>query len=230
MLPDKTAAWMLLSACAPCGPVPASGMNDLLHRFVLSFIPLFVALDAVGNIPFFLSLTDGIEPGERTRVANVSTLAAAAIALFFMLGGRFVLNLMGICVCDFRIAGGALLLVLSTHMLIAGKTVNVAPEEVAIFPLATPLMAGPAVLTTTLLLVGTLGFVLTLFSLILNMAITWAVFRNAHRIELLITKQGAKAFSKVMEILLAAIAVMMIRSGVEGAILQFIAGHEPVGH
>jgi len=205
-------------------------MNSLLHRFVLSFIPLFVAVDAVGNIPLFMNLTEGLDNGERRRVANVCTLVAMVIALAFMLGGRFVLSVMGISVCDFRIAGGALLLVLSTHMLIAGKTVHVAPEDVAIFPLASPLIAGPAVLTTTLVLVGTMGFAPTLLSLALNMAITWAVFRNAGCIELLITRQGAKAFSKVVEILLAAIAIMMIRSGIEGAIIQFMARIESVGY
>jgi len=199
-------------------------MNDLLRRLALSFIPIFVALDAIGNIPFFLSLTEGLEHGERLRVADVCTAVATIIALAFMLGGRFVFGLMGISVLDFRIAGGILLLVLSTHMLIVGKTVNAAPEDIAVFPLASPLIAGPAVLTTTLLLTGTLGFLPTLFSLLVNMGITWAVFRNANRIELLITKQGAKAFSKLVEILLAAIAVMMIRSGIESAVSQFMAG------
>lgn len=199
-------------------------MGNLLHSFILSFIPVFVATDAIGNIPLFVGLTEGLPDPERRRVANISVLMATSIALAFMFGGRLVFEVMGITVPDFRIAGGVLLLVLSTHMLIAGKAAVGAPlEDVAIFPLASPLIAGPAVLTTTLVLAARPGnFVPTLISLILNMGITWVVFRYCHRVEMIITKQGAKAFSKVVEILLAAIAVHMIRVGLEEAGMEFV--------
>jgi len=190
----------------------------LLESFILTFIPVFVATDAIGNIPLFVGLTEGLDQRERNRVANMSVLMATAITLLFMLFGRLVFSIMSISVPDFRIAGGILLLVLSTHMLIAGKTTREVGGDVAVFPLASPLIAGPAVLTTTLVLTGTRGLGMTLVSLVLNMAITWVVFRQCHRIEMLITRQGSKAFSKVVEILLAAIAVSMIRKGLEAII------------
>ena len=193
-------------------------MKEFLNDFILCLIPVFVATDAIGNIPMFAGLTEGLSDHERKRVANMSVLMASIIALAFMFGGKLVFDVMEISQADFRIAGGVLLLVLSTHMLIVGKTVNVSMEDVAIFPLASPLIAGPAVLTTTLVLAAKPGnFVPTLISLVLNMWITWIVFRNCHRVEMIITKQGSKAFSKVVEILLAAIAVHMIRVGMQEA-------------
>ena len=191
-------------------------MTKFLNDFVLSFIPLFIATDAIGNIPLFVGLTESLSDKERKRVANMSVLMASIIALAFMFGGKLVFDIMGISQADFRIAGGILLLVLSTHMLVVGKAVSAATEDVAIFPLASPLIAGPAVLTTTLVL-GSQHFVATLISLILNMGITWVVFRNCHRVEMIITKHGSKAFSKVVEILLAAIAVHMILTGLQEA-------------
>ncbi|HUS57062.1 MAG TPA: MarC family protein [Planctomycetota bacterium] len=190
-------------------------MNEFLKSFLLTFIPLFVATDAIGNIPLFVALTEGLSQRERNRVADVSVLMATIIVLLFMIGGQLVFSLLEISVADFRIAGGILLLVLSTHMLIAGKTTAGAGGDVAIFPLASPLVAGPAVLTTTLVLGSSHGLLMTLLSLVLNMAITWGVFRKCGRIEMLITRQGSKAFSKVVEIILAAIAVSMIRHGLE---------------
>jgi len=194
-------------------------MLGFLHQFLRAFIPVFVALDAIGTIPLFVSLTDGFDKAERRRIANQCTLAAAIIILVFMAVGKAMLNAVGIAFYDFQIAGGLLLLALSTHMLIAGRTTSLTTQDVAIFPLASPLIAGPAVLTTTLVLIGSRGWLPTLASLMANLLIAWIVFRRAHRIEMLITRQGAKGFSKVVEILLAAIAVSMIRSGIQKAIL-----------
>ena len=199
-------------------------MKEFLEDLILSFIPVFVATDAIGNIPMFVGLTDGLSDLERKRVANISVLMASIIALAFMFGGKVVFGIMGITVSDFRIAGGVLLLVLSTHMLIAGKAASSPAEDVAVFPLASPLIAGPAVLTTTLVLAARPGnFIPTLISLVANMGITWVVFRYCHRVEMVITKQGSKAFSKVVEILLAAIAVHMIRVGLEDAAAEFLS-------
>jgi len=192
-------------------------MQEFLYQFFRAFVPVFVAIDAVGTIPLFVSLTDGFDPAERRRVADLCTLVAGIIILSFMAVGKAVLSAMGVTVYDFRIAGGILLLVLSTHMLIAGKTTRLKSEDVAIFPLASPLIAGPAVLTTTLVLTSTRGWAVTLASLAVNMLIAWAVFRNAFRIETVIGRHGARAFSKVVEILLAAIAVTMIRTGIQDA-------------
>jgi len=185
-----------------------------MQNFLLAFIPMFVAVDAIGNVPFFLSLTEGFSPAERSRVAKVSVLVATVIILVFVVGGRLIFLLMGITLIDVRIAGGILLLAFSIHMLLTGKSQLTGTEDIAIFPLASPLLAGPAVLTITLVLSKSRGPLITLASVVINMAIAWVCFRYASSVERILTRQGTKAFSKVVEILLAAIAIMMIRHGV----------------
>jgi multiple antibiotic resistance protein len=125
---------------------------------------------------------------------------------------------MGITVSDFKIAGGILLLSLSVNFLLPGKTKGFASpphgRDVGIFPLGTPLITGPAVLTTTLMIIDEYGLAPTYISLILNMTIAWAVFIKSDLIMNLVGIGGTRAFSKVADILLASIAITMIRGGV----------------
>jgi len=190
----------------------------MIRQFILSFIPLFVAVDALGNIPFFISLTSGMAPKQRKTVVNESVSVAGLLAVLFMLIGKWVLRVMGITVSDFKIAGGILLLVISVNLLLPGKNKFIklpeGQQSIGIFPLATPLITGPAVLTTTLIMADHFGILMTLVSLILNMLITWVVFLGSGRILRLIGESGSRAISKVSDILLAAIAVMLIRQGI----------------
>jgi multiple antibiotic resistance protein len=122
---------------------------------------------------------------------------------------------MGITVPDFKIAGGILLLILSVNLLLPGdQSRKHHYTDAGIFPIGTPLITGPAVLTTTLVLTDTLGWFPTFISLIINMLITWAVLRKSEVLTKIIGINGMRAFSKVADILLTAIAVMMIRNGV----------------
>jgi multiple antibiotic resistance protein len=190
----------------------------MLRQFVLSFIPLFVAVDALGNMPFFLSLTSGMIHKQRRAVVNESVSVACFLAILFMLVGKWILRILGVSVADFKIAGGILLLVISINLLLAGKSkfasLPSGQESVGVFPLATPLITGPAVLTITLILLDKYGFLMTLISIVLNMLIVWIVFTSSQRIFRLIGQTGSRAFSKISDILLAAIAIMLIRQGI----------------
>ena len=190
----------------------------MLREFLLSFIPLFVAVDALGNIPFFVSLTSGMIPKQRRAIINESVSVACLLAISFMLVGKWLLRAMGITVYDFKIAGGILLLVLSVYFLLPGRNrfTDFSNEQssIGIFPLAAPMITGPAVLTTTLIIVGNFGIQMALISVILNMIIVWVVFLSSGRIFRFMGKSGSRAFSKVSDILLAAIAVMLIRQGI----------------
>lgn len=184
----------------------------------MSFIPLFVAVDALGNMPFFLSLTSGMTPRQRRAIINESVSVACLLAVGFMLVGKWVLQVLGIGVSDFKIAGGILLLAICVSMLIPkeGRLKNAPDKEEGpgIFPLATPLITGPAVLTITLVMLDKFGLLITLVSLLVNMLVVWLVFSAAQRIFRFIGRAGSGAFSKISEIILAAIAVMLIRQGV----------------
>lgn len=186
-----------------------------LNPYILSFIPIFVAVNALGNLPLYIALTEGMKPQARHKVVLNSLIVATVIAVVFMLIGKIVLRLMGVSVSDFKIAGGILLLILSVHLLLPGEEKRGhVTTDVGIFPLGTPLITGPAVLTTVLVMTDVFGLIPTAVSFILNMGITWFVLNQADLFIRLMGKGGTKALSKVADIFLAAIAVTMIRSGI----------------
>ena len=192
---------------------------SFLSSILLSFIPLFVAIDVVGVVPVFLSLTEGLERSHKRRLVTDATLAALAISLVFLFGGRAIFSLLGITENDFRVGGGIVLLVLAVNDLIFSPLRQRSPEtSVGVVPIGIPLIIGPAALTTILILVDQYGYPVTIISLLGNLLLVWIVFRYADRIMRLMGEAGAKGFAKVASLLMAAIAVMMIRVGLTGMI------------
>jgi len=125
-----------------------------MKDFWLCFVPLFVAVDAVGVLPMYLGLTVGLDPSKHRRVLYQSVVTAAAVALAFLVAGKALLSLLGITVADFMIAGGIVLFVISvTDLFTTEKTQRrVDVDSLGAVPLGVPLITGPAVLTTTILL------------------------------------------------------------------------------
>ena len=197
---------------------------DMLRPYILSFIPLFVAVDAIANIPIFLSLVEHSSKPARKKIVLDAVITATAVAIIFMFVGRWVFSLLGITIPDFQIAGGALLFVISARLLLPGAQKSLLTsahdKDLGVFPLGTPLITGPAVLTTTLMMVNSFGTLATLVAVVLNMFFVWITLVKADTIMKVIGPNGTRAFSKIMYILLAAIAVMMIRHGIIGAFLK----------
>ncbi|KPK39895.1 MAG: hypothetical protein AMJ78_07775 [Omnitrophica WOR_2 bacterium SM23_29] len=190
-------------------------MLNILRPYILTFIPIFVAVNALGNLPLYVSLTEELKSEERRKVIMSSIGVATAIALAFIFIGKFVLRLMGVSVFDFQIAGGILLLILSVNLLLPGdRKRGPVTTDVGIFPLGTPMITGPAVLTTILVLRDVFGWIPTMISFILNMAIAYFTLTQANFFIRIMGKGGSRAFSKVADIFLAAIAVTMIRNGI----------------
>jgi multiple antibiotic resistance protein len=191
---------------------------ELIRELALTFVPLFFAMDAVGNLPIFLALTQGIGATRRRQTVNLATLTALGVGLGFVAIGKAIFLLLGIEVADFLMAGGIILLILAVRYLITGKMVETtdlsASETVGVVPLGTPLVVGPAVLTSLLSLTGQYRIAIVLSSFILNLVIQWVLFRQADRIVDFLGRTGANAVSKIIMLLLAAIAVKMIREGV----------------
>jgi len=192
----------------------------LLEPYILTFIPIFVAVDAIGNIPLFLSLVEGTSKKQRHKVVIESVTTATIVAIAFMIVGKWVLRLIGITIPDFQVAGGALLFILAMRLLLPGGQkiliTNGHDKDVGVFPMGTPLITGPAVLTTTLMMLDSYGPLPTFVSLVVNMVIAWVTLVKADLIIKLMGSGGTRAFAKIMYILLAAIGVMMIRRGVIG--------------
>jgi multiple antibiotic resistance protein len=190
---------------------------------LLAFIPVFVAMDAVGTLPIFLGLSENMAPRERTRMVRYAMLTALGLGLGFIALGKIVFLLMGIEVYDFLVAGGLILFILAARELLTERRREQVPangEMIGVVPLGTPLIAGPAVLTTLLLLIdrysdrGALGIIAVIIAFVANLAIAWLIFAQGNRIASFLGRSGLRAASKIAMLLLAAIAVMMIREGV----------------
>jgi multiple antibiotic resistance protein len=197
-------------------------MMSFLKPYVLAFIPIFVAVDAIGNIPLFVALTEGINRRQRKTVIVESVSTAAAMAVLFMLIGKWVFLVLGITISDFQIAGGGLLFIIALRLLFTPARSIVSLErhskDIGVFPLGTPLITGPAVLTTTLMMLDSHGLIPTFISLSLNMLIVWITLEKAEVIMGFFGAAGTRAFSKIMYILLAAIGVMLMRRGIVGVL------------
>ncbi len=184
------------------------------HNFLLAFIPLFVAIDVVGILPIFMSLVEGTEKPLKTKIINQSVITALSISIGFLAIGKFVFSILGIEIYDFKIAGGLLLLVFAINdLLFAEKGKRAITSTMGVVPLGIPLVIGPAVLTTIIVTVDTYGYIPTVTSLVINLFVVWIVFMKSNLIYRLMGDGGSKAFAKVASLLLAAIAVMMIRRG-----------------
>ena len=184
------------------------------ESFLLTFVPLFIVIDALGNLPIIISMSEGMSVGERRRMINIAIITAAIVGLIFLFFGRFILDLLDISFGSFAIAGGIVLLVLSIRLLMTGHMVEVVKEEmVAVVPIGTPLLVGPATITTLLLLVPQFGWYWVLLSFALNILLAWIMSHFSNWIAGFMGQGGLKAVSKVFSLLLTAIAVSMIIRG-----------------
>ena len=184
--------------------------------FWLCFLPLFVAVDAVGVLPIFMALTEGLDTARTRRVALQSVLTAAVVALLFVALGKLVLDFLGVTVADFLIAGGVLLFAISLSDLLAVEKRRrwTAAEGLGAVPLGVPLIVGPAVLTTTIVLLGEHGAGPTVAAMLANIGVAGVVFWLSGPLSRFLGKAGSRTLSKLAALLLAAIAVRMVRKGV----------------
>jgi multiple antibiotic resistance protein len=191
-------------------------MHDWLQSFVLTFIPLFIVIDALGNLPFIISLSEDISPRKRRKMVHLATITATIVGLVFLFFGQFILKVLGISVGSFAIAGGIILLVLSIKYMTTGRMVEIIQEDmVAVVPLGTPLIVGPATITTLLLLAAQFPLYMVLISFALNLLIAWVIFLQSSHIVRFMGQGGLRAVSRVFSLLLAAIAVSMIIQGLD---------------
>ena len=187
----------------------------MLKNILLSFIPIFVAVDAIGVLPIFASLTEGLAKKERTKIIIQSMFTASGLAIGFIFLGKAVFKFLGITVSDFMIAGGVILFCLAiTDIINPVKERRVPGNDLGAVPLGTPLIVGPAVLTTSLIIISQYGAYATLISVIANILLAGLIFSLAEILTKFLGAAGSKALSKVTSLLLAAIAVMMIRKGI----------------
>jgi len=191
-------------------------MLEWLGKFLQAFIPLFVAIDPIGLAAIFLGLGQNVAAERRQKIADQATWTGGLVALGFLLLGQSVFKALGISVSDFQIAGGLILFILAAKDLIqSAAEPEKLPEDFGVVPLGMPLIAGPASITTLLVLAQTqgIGLVVVLVALAANLALVVLVLHYSEWLGRRIGPTGMRAISKIVSMLLAAIAVSMIRHG-----------------
>ena len=195
-----------------------------MQGFLLSFIPIFVAMDALGILPMFMGFTENLKKREKHKIITQSIVTAFIIGIVFLFLGIWIFKILGVMVSDFKIAGGLVLLAISLRDLLQyEKGPKLSPDTMGAVPIGTPLITGPAVLTTIVILLDLHGMYLTVMSFLANLIIVWVTFLFADPISRVLGKAGSKAFSKIAHLLLAAIAVMMMRKGIVDTITFFLS-------
>jgi multiple antibiotic resistance protein len=191
---------------------------NILQEFGLTFVPLFVAMDAVGVLPILVPLTQDMKAKERSRTVRLAVITALGLGLGFVAIGKGIFLFLGIEVSDFLIAGGLILFLLAAKDLITGKMVeaqaSVGADMLGVVPIGTPLVVGPAVLTTLLILIDQYSIIIVIISFVLNLVIGWLLFTQANRVVAFLGQGGVRATSKIVSLFLAAIAIKMIRQGI----------------
>ncbi|MDE3083589.1 MAG: MarC family protein [Verrucomicrobiota bacterium] len=193
-------------------------MFSWIEIFLRAFIPLFVAIDPVGLAAIFLAIGRDVPPTRKQHIAKQAAWTGGLVALLFLFLGATIFAALGITVSDFKIAGGLILFILAARDMIqpvAEQPAKLA-EDFGVVPLGMPLIAGPATITTLLLLGQTVGLRFTLMALAVNLGLVMMAFAYAEKLARLIGSTGLRAVSKIISMLLAAIAVNMIRRGLAG--------------
>ena len=185
-----------------------------MELFWLAFIPLFVAFDGVGLLPLYWALSHRLTPAKRRQAVTEAVLTAAVVAVVFLLVSRFVFSLMGLTVSDVMIAGGLILIVLCLReLLLPEKPAGSDSPNPGVVPLGVPLLSGPAVMTTILLVRDHYGWLVTLEALIVNLAVIWVILSGAERLMRWVGRESSQVISKIFSLILTAFGVMLIRHG-----------------
>ena len=201
-------------------------MTDLAS-LVTAFTTLFIIIDPPGLVPLFIALTQGMSPAQRRAIGIRACLVAGVLMLVFLFLGEAVLGFVGISMPAFRIAGGVLLFLTALDMLFERRQKrrgDTAEDELAdpehdpsVFPLALPLIVGPGLITTIILLAGEAegpaGLVALAIMLALNLGIVFLAFMASPYIAQALGRVGINVITRVLGMLLAALAVQFILDG-----------------
>ncbi|MBL8033467.1 MAG: MarC family protein [Leptospiraceae bacterium] len=190
-------------------------MELFFKQLLITFIPIFVAMDALGILPIFVGMTRRQSVSERRRIVRLSMVTALILTALFTVLGKAIFRFMGITVFDFMVAGGVILFILAILDVMGARHAHDDDAGVmGIVPLGTPMVAGPALITTCVLMANEYGVWVTLISLLLNILVAGILFSFGHVLTKVIGEAGSAALSKITSLLLASIAVMMVRRGV----------------
>jgi multiple antibiotic resistance protein len=186
-----------------------------LGELVKASVELFVIVDPFGNLPIFIGLTQKMPINERKRAFRTAVIAGFALLTVFAFAGLEVLDLFGITLPQFMVAGGILLLALAVKLLIQGGwTGTASSDSMAAFPMAVPLLVGPGAITAIIVSIQTRGILLTFATIVIVFLLVAAILSAAEPIHKVLGEAGATVISGIMAIMIAAIAVGFISRGI----------------
>ena len=201
--------------------------------FINSFILLFVAIDTIGNIPFFLSLSEEAKIKQRNKIAIKSIIIAFFIMITFAYAGRYLLDAINVSLDSLKIAGGIILMFLAIDILFEKRKIRREKrvedaldeksfDDITVFPIAIPFIAGPAALTTIILLIGNYTIntefqIPVILALIAALVVSLILMIGANFIVKFLPKQILHATARVMAFILAALATQFIIDGIKAS-------------
>ena len=194
--------------------------------FIQTFFLYFIVIDPLGNTPLFLSITQNMDTNEKIRIALSATIIASIILLFFALLGSTILSYLNISYPAFTIGGGIILLIIAIEMLFDKRQqrkeedIDLNSDNISVFPLATPIIAGPAAITSVIVSVSDIGTNFTnqsagMLSLVLVLFLTFIIFFIASKFSKIINKKIISVISRVVAIILVGLSVQYILDGIK---------------
>lgn len=194
-------------------------MWDLITALIVTYVKVIAIIDPFAALPVFITLTEGFDERKRSEIVWKAFIAMVVMVIVFTLAGIWILNFFGISLASLRIGGGAILLVLSFDVLgEAPRSKKLDPEEIAVMPVATPLLVGPGTMTTIILLVtanpSPEGHVVVLVASLLAVATAALMLKYSTFIVTRLSRSFVKGLGRFMSIIIAAMAFEMIKSGV----------------
>ena len=205
----------------------------MLKTFINSFVLFFITIDTIGNLPFFLSLTEDAKFKKRTQIAIKSTIIAFFILISFAYIGRYLLEALGVTLDSLKIAGGIILMFIAIDILFEKRKIRREKkveealdertyDEIVVFPIAIPFIAGPATLATIILLIGNYAAfpefqIPVLLALVAALIVSLILMIGGSYIVKFLPKQFLHTTARVMAFILAALATQFIIDGIKAS-------------
>lgn len=189
---------------------------DFISELVKAVIALFIIVDPFGNIPIFMGLTEKMADAQKKKVYNTATFVGFILLLVFAFTGQEILTIFGLSIYSFEVAGGILLLIIAVRILISGSMHenDESPESLGAVPIAIPLLVGPGAITTTIFNLQAYGTITAILAVLIVLSLTWIILRFINKIYRFLGKTGSLVIARVMALLIAAIAIQYIMTGV----------------
>lgn len=177
-------------------------------------VAMFIITDSIGNLPFFMGLTEGLPQSERRSIFNTAILTGLFLLAVFGLAGSMFFSLFDLTIEDLKIAGGILLLFIAVEVMLRGKVTFEHKEDMGVVPMGCPLLVGPGAITTLLVVLKLYDIYAVLLGVFVCFVFIWLVLYFAENIYKFLGRNGALIITKIASILIAAIAVRFIRQGI----------------